>query len=164
MRIKTSGQALYLYRYGGFDKVSKRTLEVKIGSLPLETLPLVGTDLDLSLVDQNISLDLWEALTVNEQRELIEHLKQRHALRFRERLSALSIDLAFGANAIKPELMDKELADSLRRGMSALSASLKKAGHGKAGVKCTALLSNKATASVEDPAPQTSSVSSNGCP
>ena len=161
MRIKTSGQALYLYRYGGFDKVSKRTLEVKIGSLPLETLPVVGTDLDPSFVNQNISLDLWEALTVTEQRELIEHLKQRHTQRLRERLSALSVELTFGAIEINPDLVDTELADSLYRGLSAFSASLKKAGHGKPGMKRTALHSHKATASAGDSVPQTSSIPSN---
>lgn len=129
MRIKTSGQALYLYRYGGYEKLSNRTLEVKIGSLPLDTLPIVGTDLDPTLVDQHIALDLWEALTVNEQRELIDHLKQRHVLKFRERLSALSTELTLRASQISSDLVDKELADSLRNGLSALSASLKKAGY-----------------------------------
>lgn len=161
MRIKTSGQALYLYRYGGFDKVSKRTLEVKIGSMPLDTLPIVGTDFDPTLVDQNICLDLWEALTVNEQRELIEHLRLRHARRFRERLSALSVELTFGANEIRPDLVDDELADSLHRGLSVLSASLKKAGYEKPSKKRAALLSNRANDSVGDSAHQPSGSSSN---
>ena len=161
MRIKTSGRALYLYRYGGFDKVSKRTLEVKIGSLPLDTLPAVGTDFDPSVVDQDISLDLWEALTVNEQRELIDHLRQRHAQRFSEQLSALSEELKIVANGINAELVDKELADSLHGGLSALSASLKRAGYTNSSKKRTGLRSRKATAPARDSSAQPSSVASN---
>lgn len=133
---------------------------MKIGNLPLETLPIVGTDLDPTLVDQHIALDLWEALTVNEQRDLIQHLKQQHAVRFRSRLAALSVELNSGATEIKADLVDRDLADSLHRGLSALSTSLRKAGHGRSGMKRTTLLSSQATSSIGSLALKQDSVSS----
>ena len=125
MRIKAIGHALHLYRYGGFDKASNRTLEVKIGSIPIETNPVVGTDIDPSLVDNNIPIDLWESLTIVEQRKLVDHLNLQRTHRLLGRLSALSTELNFAANQICPDLVDEKLADTLLVGLSALSASMK---------------------------------------
>lgn len=129
MRIKKSGHAIYLYRYGGFDKASNRTFEVKIGSLPVETVPVIGTDLDPSLVDNNIPIELWEALTVVEQRTLIDYLTLQREQRLRGQLITLSTDLPLFAGQIRPDLVDRDLADGLHDGLTTLLASLKKAGY-----------------------------------
>jgi hypothetical protein len=129
MRIKKSGHAIYLYRYGGFDKASNRTFEVKIGSLSVETVPVIGTDLDPSLVDNNIPIELWEALTVIEQRTLIDYLRLQRDQRLRSRLTTLSDDLQLFAGQIRPDLVDRTLADGLHDGLTMLLASLKKAGY-----------------------------------
>lgn len=129
MRIKSSGQVLYLYRYGGHDKASNRTLEVKIGCLPVEAVPVVGTDLDLSLGNNNIPIELWEALTVIEQRKLVDYLKRQQEQMLRGRLATLSDDLHSFAGRISRDLVDKKLADGLHAGISMFRASLKKAGY-----------------------------------
>ena len=158
MRIKAIGHALHLYRYGGFDKASNRTLEVKIGSIPIETNPVVGTDIDPSLVDNNIPIDLWESLTIVEQRKLVDHLNLQRTHRLLGRLSALSTELNFAANQICPDLVDEKLADTLLVGLSALSASMKKAGHRKP-IKTRLLQnSNSATANEADSTPSASSI------
>lgn len=127
MRIKTSGQSLVLYRYGGLE--GTRSIELKIGSLSIDTAPEVSDASGTEARDGKIPISVWENLTVIEQRKLIAELQQRQNERVRLRLSGLAADLTTLASHVKSGIVGDEEARHLIDATAAFANSMRRAGY-----------------------------------
>jgi hypothetical protein len=110
MKIKNTGKTYTLYRYAG--QVEGKTLETKIGTLPVGTKPAA------------VPTELTENLTPREMRELAECLNKDQIDLARTRLASLVADIELATAVITEETLDEQAAQKLATMLSRCKAAV----------------------------------------
>lgn len=122
MKITESRNMLQLMRYSGH--IDGKQVMLKIGTLPIDT-PAHPLDPNKPHLG-GVSLNVWENLTIAEQRSLLEHLTKLRISRLEAGIVATSGELTRLVAAVQQDQVSCESLVRLRDSVEAARKVLKK--------------------------------------